>query len=77
MEKEYKELYKKNEEKDQMLKDLQKQMNSIEPNKNITRGELAKIIFTAFQKKYTPGQKIYNDLQENHWAYKFLMDASE
>ena len=35
LEKEFKELFKKNEEKDQMLKDLQKQMNSIEPNKNI------------------------------------------
>ena len=38
---------------------------------------MAKIIFNAFDRKNNPGQKIYSDLDKNHWAYKFLMDALE
>ena len=45
-------------------------------NNNITRAEVAKIIFTAFERKNIPGQKKYSDLDKKHWAYKFLMDAS-
>ena len=51
--------------------------NKFEPNKYITRGELSKIIFTAFKRKYSPGKEIYYDLEKNHWAYNFLIDASE
>ena len=46
-------------------------------NSNVTRAEMAKIIFEAFDKKNNLGKKIYLDLDKNHWAYKFLMDASE
>ena len=51
--------------------------NKFEPNKNITRGELAKMIFMVFQRKYNPGKEIYYDLEKNNWAYNFLLDASE
>ena len=37
---------------------------------------LSQIHFT-FDRKNNPGQKIYSDLDDKHWAYKFLMDASE
>ena len=46
-------------------------------NNNITRAEVAKIIFTAFNRKSNPGKKKYSDLDNKHWAYKYLMDASE
>ena len=46
-------------------------------NNNITRAEVTKIIFMAFDRKNNSGQKKYSDLDKNHWAYKFLMDASE
>ncbi len=46
-------------------------------NNNITRAEVTKIIFMAFDRKNNPGQKKYSDLDKSHWAYKFLMDASE
>ena len=45
-------------------------------NKNITRAEVAKIVFYASGRKNNLGQKIYSDLNKNYWAYKFLMDAS-
>ena len=46
-------------------------------NNNITRAEVTKIIFTAFNRKSNPGKKKYSDLDNKHWAYKYLMDASE
>ena len=45
-------------------------------DKNITRAEVAKIIFYASDRESNLGQKIYSDLNKNYWAYKFLMDAS-
>ena len=44
-------------------------------NLNITRTEMAKIIFETFERKNNPGKKNYLDLNKNHWAYKFLMDT--
>ena len=46
-------------------------------NSNVTRAEMTQIIFKAFERKNNPGQKIYSDLNDKHWAYNFLMDASE
>ncbi|MBQ9491247.1 MAG: BspA family leucine-rich repeat surface protein, partial [Firmicutes bacterium] len=46
-------------------------------NNNITRAEVTKIIFTAFERKNNPGKQKYSDLDNKHWAYNFLMDASE
>ena len=46
-------------------------------NSEITRAKMSEIIFNAFDRKNNPGQKIYSDLDDKHWAYKFLMDASE
>ncbi|MBQ9491948.1 MAG: InlB B-repeat-containing protein [Firmicutes bacterium] len=46
-------------------------------NSEITRAKMSEIIFKAFERKSNPGQKIYSDLDKNHWAYKYLMDASE
>jgi hypothetical protein len=45
-------------------------------DKNITRAEVAKIIFYASDRESNLGQKIYSDLNKSYWAYKFLMDAS-
>ena len=46
-------------------------------NSNVTRAEMAKMIFEVFDRKDNLGKKIYSDLDKNHWAYKFLIDASE
>ena len=46
-------------------------------NTNITRAKMSKIIFNVFERKSNPGQKSYSDLDDKHWAYNFLMDASE
>ena len=46
-------------------------------NSNITRAKMAEIIFKAFDRKSNPGEKFYSDLNDQHWAYKYLMDASE
>ncbi len=46
-------------------------------NSNITRAKMSEIIFNVFERKNNPGQKIYSDLNDQHWAYKYLMDASE
>lgn len=45
-------------------------------DKNITRAEVAKIIFYASDRKNSFGKKVYLDLSKNYWAYQFLMDAS-
>lgn len=47
------------------------------PDKNITRAEVTKIIFTAFERKSESGKKVYKDLSREHWAYKYIMDASK
>ena len=38
---------------------------------------MSEIIFNAFDRKSNPGQKNYSDLNDQHLAYKYLMDASE
>ncbi|MBQ9491544.1 MAG: BspA family leucine-rich repeat surface protein, partial [Firmicutes bacterium] len=52
-------------------------MNNQDLNSHVTRAKMSEIIFNAFERKNNPGQKIYSDLNDQHWAYKYLMDASE
>ena len=46
-------------------------------NSYVTRAKMSEIIFKAFERKSNPGQKTYSDLNDRHWAYKYLMDTSE
>ena len=46
-------------------------------NSNVTRAKMSEIIFKALERKSNPGQKTYSDLNDRHWAYKYLMDTSE
>ena len=49
----------------------------IDLNSYVTRLGMTQIIFNVFERKSNSGQKIYSDLDNQHWAYNFLMDASE
>ncbi len=51
--------------------------NLFKPNENITRAEAVKIINKAFGRSENwIGSVSFDDVSENHWAYKFIMNAA-